>query len=158
MYIHLLRVERHLVGGGRGSVRSIKHDPYERSSFFTNRDHCLSVVDDYRVPSCFCRRPNTRISNSDCKGHWHPKHEGQDRYRCVSRGDRLPRKRVKSFSLRNVEIDASTMSAQVAFRDIPPGVYAVSVRHDENSNGKLDKNLLGVPGRLQQSQEKTSGS
>jgi uncharacterized protein (DUF2141 family) len=35
--------------------------------------------------------------------------------------------------------------ATCAFRDVPPGTYAVSVFHDENGNGKLDKNFVGVP-------------
>jgi len=30
-------------------------------------------------------------------------------------------------------------------RTLPPGVYAVSVFHDENMNQKLDKNFVGVP-------------
>ncbi len=34
---------------------------------------------------------------------------------------------------------------KVTFNDLPPGDYAVAVYHDKNSNGKLDKNLLGVP-------------
>lgn len=34
---------------------------------------------------------------------------------------------------------------QVIFKDLPPGNYAVAVYHDKNSNGKLDKNLLGIP-------------
>lgn len=33
----------------------------------------------------------------------------------------------------------------VVFKDVAPGKYAVSVIHDENSNGKLDANLLGIP-------------
>ena len=28
---------------------------------------------------------------------------------------------------------------------VKPGTYAVSTFHDENSNGKLDTNLLGIP-------------
>jgi uncharacterized protein (DUF2141 family) len=36
-------------------------------------------------------------------------------------------------------------SAEVTFPNVPAGTYAVSVRHDENQNGKLDKNLLGIP-------------
>jgi uncharacterized protein (DUF2141 family) len=31
------------------------------------------------------------------------------------------------------------------FIGIAPGTYAVSVVHDENSNGKLDRNLIGMP-------------
>lgn len=31
------------------------------------------------------------------------------------------------------------------FTDLPPGDYAVSVMHDENGNGKLDSNFMGMP-------------
>ena len=30
-------------------------------------------------------------------------------------------------------------------RDLPPGRYAVSAFHDENDNGELDTNLVGIP-------------
>ncbi|HJT01783.1 MAG TPA: DUF2141 domain-containing protein [Terriglobales bacterium] len=35
--------------------------------------------------------------------------------------------------------------AMCEFQDVPPGTYAVSVFHDENLNGKLDTNFLGIP-------------
>ena len=35
--------------------------------------------------------------------------------------------------------------ARCDFEDIPPGTYAIAVVHDENMNGKLDTNLLGIP-------------
>ena len=35
--------------------------------------------------------------------------------------------------------------ARCDFEDIPPGTYALAVIHDENMNGKLDTNFLGVP-------------
>lgn len=31
------------------------------------------------------------------------------------------------------------------FTGVAPGTYAVSVVHDENSNGKLDRNFIGMP-------------
>jgi len=31
------------------------------------------------------------------------------------------------------------------FSGIPSGTYAVSVVHDENSNGKMDTNFMGIP-------------
>ncbi len=31
------------------------------------------------------------------------------------------------------------------FTDLPPGDYAASVMHDENGNGKLDSNFMGMP-------------
>ncbi|HKJ84236.1 MAG TPA: DUF2141 domain-containing protein [Mariprofundaceae bacterium] len=35
--------------------------------------------------------------------------------------------------------------ARCDFEDIPPGTYAMAVIHDENMNGKLDTNWLGIP-------------
>jgi len=35
--------------------------------------------------------------------------------------------------------------AQCDFENIPPGTYALAVIHDENMNGKLDTNWLGLP-------------
>lgn len=35
--------------------------------------------------------------------------------------------------------------ARCDFEDIPPGTYALAVIHDENMNGKLDTNWIGVP-------------
>jgi uncharacterized protein (DUF2141 family) len=31
------------------------------------------------------------------------------------------------------------------FPDLPPGSYAVMVMHDENDNGELDSNFMGMP-------------
>ena len=36
-------------------------------------------------------------------------------------------------------------SCTVLFKDIPEGVYAVSLFHDENDNGKIDTNFFGIP-------------
>jgi uncharacterized protein (DUF2141 family) len=35
--------------------------------------------------------------------------------------------------------------ARCDFLDIPPGTYAMAVIHDENMNGKLDTNWIGIP-------------
>jgi uncharacterized protein (DUF2141 family) len=35
--------------------------------------------------------------------------------------------------------------ARCDFEDIPPGTYAMAVIHDENMNGKLETDLLGIP-------------
>ncbi len=31
------------------------------------------------------------------------------------------------------------------FKDLPVGEYAVTIFHDENNNGKLDTNFMGIP-------------
>ncbi|WP_348824496.1 DUF2141 domain-containing protein [Flavobacterium aestuarii] len=44
--------------------------------------------------------------------------------------------------------EASTIksnTASITFTDIPKGEYTVMVYHDENKNGKLDKNFIGMP-------------
>ena len=50
-----------------------------------------------------------------------------------------------AFRTQPADIDPQTSSAQIVFTDLPAGVYAVSVFHDENMNQKLDKNFVGVP-------------
>ena len=35
--------------------------------------------------------------------------------------------------------------ARCDFEDIPPGTYAMAVIHDENMDGKLETNMLGIP-------------
>ena len=39
----------------------------------------------------------------------------------------------------------STAPITISFADLAPGTYAVLVMHDENGNGKLDSNILGIP-------------
>jgi uncharacterized protein (DUF2141 family) len=36
-------------------------------------------------------------------------------------------------------------ASSVVFVGVAPGTYALSLIHDENGNGKLDKNFVGVP-------------
>jgi uncharacterized protein (DUF2141 family) len=36
-------------------------------------------------------------------------------------------------------------SALCVFKGIPAGTYGISAFHDENDNGKLDTNLIGMP-------------
>ena len=51
----------------------------------------------------------------------------------------------KAIRQQSVDIDPNTLSAQVTFKDLPQGTFAVSVLHDENGNGKMDKNFVGMP-------------
>jgi uncharacterized protein (DUF2141 family) len=34
---------------------------------------------------------------------------------------------------------------EITIKDIQPGNYAVAIFHDVNQNGKLDKNIFGIP-------------
>ena len=46
---------------------------------------------------------------------------------------------------REVEIDAATLSAQTVFENLSQGVYSVFVFQDENMNGKMDYDEMGIP-------------
>ena len=42
-------------------------------------------------------------------------------------------------------VPISDLKATCRFNDLKKGFYAVAVFHDENDNGKLDTNFLGIP-------------
>jgi uncharacterized protein (DUF2141 family) len=42
-------------------------------------------------------------------------------------------------------MDTAKEKAVLVYRNLPAGSYAISVFHDENGNGKLDKNVVGFP-------------
>ncbi len=49
------------------------------------------------------------------------------------------------IAVRKAIAEIKNRSAKIVFQNIPFGVYAVKFYHDENSNGKLDTNLFGMP-------------
>jgi uncharacterized protein (DUF2141 family) len=57
--------------------------------------------------------------------------------------DGFPREPNKAVARRLVPI--SGKAALCVFPPVRPGTYAVIAMHDENSNGKLDRNILGMP-------------
>lgn len=57
----------------------------------------------------------------------------------------FPANRSNTVRTLQVKIDPQTLSGQVTLNNLPRGVYAVSVFHDENMNGRLDKNVFGIP-------------
>jgi uncharacterized protein (DUF2141 family) len=52
---------------------------------------------------------------------------------------------IRSIRVRKTEIDADGQSVTGKLSFIPYGDYGIAVFHDENSNGKMDKNFLGMP-------------
>jgi uncharacterized protein (DUF2141 family) len=45
----------------------------------------------------------------------------------------------------NTTIDVNSQSVSWELGDVPYGDYGITVFHDENKNGKMDKNFLGIP-------------
>jgi uncharacterized protein (DUF2141 family) len=48
-------------------------------------------------------------------------------------------------AFKEVEIPAKQGETTYIFKDLAPGRYAISYFHDENGNGKFDKNFVGMP-------------
>jgi uncharacterized protein (DUF2141 family) len=48
-------------------------------------------------------------------------------------------------ALANTSSRISNGQAVCSFNNMVPGTYAVAIIHDENSNGKLDTNFMGIP-------------
>jgi uncharacterized protein (DUF2141 family) len=54
----------------------------------------------------------------------------------------------KTFTTHPWKADKSKAKAgvvRIIFHDVPSGEYAVSIFHDENENGLLDSNFMGIP-------------
>jgi uncharacterized protein (DUF2141 family) len=52
---------------------------------------------------------------------------------------------VLQSAMRLVAMKVPNTEARCDFEDVPSGTYALVVLHDENMNGKLDTNWLGIP-------------
>ena len=48
-------------------------------------------------------------------------------------------------ALRQVKVAAQKGSITTQFKDLPEGDYAISLFHDENVNGRMDSNYMGIP-------------
>jgi len=60
-----------------------------------------------------------------------------------SSAEGFPKNRNKALA--QVTSPISNKRAICDFSNVIPGRYAISVFHDENSNGKLDTNFMGIP-------------
>jgi uncharacterized protein (DUF2141 family) len=47
--------------------------------------------------------------------------------------------------LANVKSALRAREASCVFQDLKPGAYAIVAFHDENDNGDIDKNFIGIP-------------
>jgi uncharacterized protein (DUF2141 family) len=47
--------------------------------------------------------------------------------------------------IKSLAVEIKDGKAKAIFEGIDKGEYAVSIYHDENNNGTLDKNMMGIP-------------
>lgn len=46
---------------------------------------------------------------------------------------------------KSVSVKVTGNAETIVIKDLPKGTYAISLYHDRNSNGKCDRNFLGIP-------------
>lgn len=68
--------------------------------------------------------------------------KGQIRAALYRSADNFP---DKSKAYRGESVKAQQGSVTIKFRNLPDGKYAIALFHDENSNSKMDYNMLGIP-------------
>jgi uncharacterized protein (DUF2141 family) len=50
-----------------------------------------------------------------------------------------------SRAFRRLKLPIQNNRSEGVFTDIPYGTYAIGILHDENDNGKMESNFLGIP-------------
>ncbi len=55
----------------------------------------------------------------------------------------FPEDSSKAFALTGMKLNQT--APEIVLKDVPYGVYAVCVLHDENANMEMDKNWIGIP-------------
>lgn len=48
-------------------------------------------------------------------------------------------------AVQTLHVPVNGPTCPFSFEHLPPGTYALAVYHDENGNGRLDTNFLGIP-------------
>ena len=69
-------------------------------------------------------------------------HKGQLIFGVFRSAEGFPTRSEKSVNWQIKPADGDTVTFTAL---LPPGRYGASVLHDENKNGKMDKNLAGIP-------------
>lgn len=46
---------------------------------------------------------------------------------------------------KSISVEVNSSSESVVIKNLPKGVYAISLYHDKNGNGKCDRNFFGIP-------------
>ncbi|MCG8388641.1 MAG: DUF2141 domain-containing protein [Cytophagales bacterium] len=55
----------------------------------------------------------------------------------------FPSKKEKAY--KRIKVTAKKGDLAYTFKDLPYGIYALSVAHDENNNDEIDTNFVGLP-------------
>ena len=68
--------------------------------------------------------------------------EGTIEIGLFNKGDRFLE---EGQAYKTLSVQVKSKSETFVIKDLPKGEYAISLYHDKNSNGKCDRNLIGIP-------------
>ncbi|HLV92867.1 MAG TPA: DUF2141 domain-containing protein [Aequorivita sp.] len=68
--------------------------------------------------------------------------EGSIEIGLFNNGDRFME---EGQAFKSVSVKVKGKAETVVIKDLPKGIYAISLYHDRNSNGECDRNFLGIP-------------
>lgn len=88
-------------------------------------------------------QPTTRLESVRVQIHGIRNTNGDIACAIFNAAEGYPEESTKAYKF--IRMASPGNSAICQFNDIPSGTYAIAVLHDENANGKLDKNFLGIP-------------
>ena len=69
--------------------------------------------------------------------------KGKMMFALFHKADGFPGTHQKAFQLKETKTVKGTTT--VTFENLPAGTYALAVFHDENNDGKLNTNVVGIP-------------
>jgi len=71
--------------------------------------------------------------------------DGAGRVRCAAFADARGFPKDAKAAVAAIDVPVIRGMATCVFSALPPGTYAIAAYHDENGNGRLDENFLGMP-------------
>jgi uncharacterized protein (DUF2141 family) len=106
---------------------------------------CRAVVILILLFAVMTRTASPQESEGSIRAHIEGLHSDRGQVVCAlfAVANDFPKRIDQAFARMTAQIMSG--SATCEFPRVPPGVYAVSVFHDENLNGRLDTNWLGIP-------------
>jgi uncharacterized protein (DUF2141 family) len=71
--------------------------------------------------------------------------DGTGRVRCAAFADARGFPKDAKVAVATIDVPVVRGMATCVFTALPQGTYAIAAYHDENGNGRLDENFLGMP-------------
>lgn len=67
--------------------------------------------------------------------------QGEVQFSLYNKDGSIPDKKLNQY-FKTQRVEIRDKNAQVTFKDLPKGKYAVNIFHDENNNHKIDKGMI----------------